>query len=1076
VERGLLVANLLPLLVGALAVALTGEEGFARVLPRALASLATLLAAAGVVHLLLCAIRFQGDQVIVPVLCLLSMVGGVYHLGLLRPGGRDLTIESYVTDSLVAWAVTGGVIAGAPWLRRLGMLFEEQVWWRVARDRPYYRSVPFHLGLLVLMLLLVVWLVLGGRDERGALVRAPLPGGRSFTPSEFIRLAVAFFLADYLAVNSRVLRNLRQPLGRVFPLNRIVVEHRPELLALLTTVLLYCIFFYGFRDFGPAAVIFLLTLLCLYAATGRLPTPLGLAALAVLVVALPTYYGWGMHTFANRLEMWWDPWDTHFVGGDHLARVLWGVASGGWFGVGVGTVNLRAFLPEAAKDTAFAGLAATMGLWSALAVLALFGALFWRGYAIARTAADDHGRLLAFSLTTLLALETVWICAAGVRVLPLSGINLPFISTGMSSMIASAIAVASLLLVSHTAETRVPEASDLGARGLERAGKGVLALLALPVAGLLAYGVPFFLGDRTLVRTARAIGGAGTVEVFSNPYLEQYRQRFGRGSIMTADGKLLAETRPVGGPAPAPRGLFGRFTSDDWRRPRERRYPLGPAAAQLVGWTTQGKFTPGRGSVETLYDDQLRGYREQDLPRLFRTRHNPVGPKPHPRNVQLTIRSDLQQFAAQKLRETVRSVKGAGGAVVIFDAAVGEVLAAATYPTFDPNGLTLERMRKYVQAHADTAVLTNKALAPEAIYFPGSTFKLITAAAALEDPVEGAAYCRASNARELTWSANGHRFKRKPGKIRDYGTGSHGRLSLSEDMEKALAVSCNVYFATLATKLGPARMDHAIRQAGLSHPPKAADLASYLPETGFGQVTTKAAPIELATLAAGAGMAGSAGDVVGAARPVWVKKVTDDRGRDVRLMDLPGMASTGEYRPFMPATMRTLHTMMLAVANSPGGTAYRAFHTDAGEPRLTGIEVGGKTGTAEYDKEVREPKGRSLTRHKHVWFVGFARRPDRIPPPTLAFAVLVEDAQGRVTGGSVCAPLARELIREILHPEPLAPAAAAPSGPKGVLDDAVQRARDALQQFGRNTTDRALDRVRGAIEEQFGGHKEQGKR
>src|SRR5262249_26281154 len=97
----------------------------------------------------------------------------------------------------------------------------------------------------------------------------------------------------------------------------------------------------------------------------------------------------------------------------------------------------------------FSGIATTMGMWSALALLLMFAALTWRGFAIARARQEDEGRLLGFSLTALLALETIWICAAGVRVLPLSGINLPFVSTGLSSMLTSCIALGVLLNLSR---------------------------------------------------------------------------------------------------------------------------------------------------------------------------------------------------------------------------------------------------------------------------------------------------------------------------------------------------------------------------------------------------------------------------------------------------------------------------------------------------------------------------------------------------------------------------------------------------------------------------------------------------
>jgi cell division protein FtsW (lipid II flippase) len=546
------------------------------------------------------------------------------------------------------------------------------------------------------MVMLLVGLRLFGQADAtrgGAIVQVPLPFGWSFTPSEFVRLAVAFFLAEFLAANARVMRSLRQPLGRAFPLNRITVEHLPDLVVVLTMLLLYCAFFYLFRDFGPAVVIVALTLLCLYAATGRLGTPLVLAGLSLAAVGLPAYLGWGFRTLQQRVAMWWDPFHTSFANGDHLARALWGIASGGWFGIGVGSANLRTLLPEAARDTVFAGIGATMGVWVAAAVLALYAALIWRGFRIARTAGSDHGRLLAFSMTALLALQAIWICAASVRVLPLSGINLPFLSTGISSMIASCVPMAVLLHLSRGGDStgEVPEGSPTVARGVERLARPVTFAFALPLAGLLAYGVPFLLGDRTLVRPAVAVGADGQSSEMANPYLAGFRARFPRGRVLAADGKVLAQNSTDRG---------------------ERRYPLGMAGAQLVGWTTRGRFAAAPGSVESLYDSDLRGYQEADLPHLWRTRHNPLARKPEPRDVTLTIASDLQRYADRRLWETVRRTRGRGGAAVLFDATTGRVLAAATAPRFDPNGLTRARMERYAQEHRQKLTLRSSSPAP----------------------------------------------------------------------------------------------------------------------------------------------------------------------------------------------------------------------------------------------------------------------------------------------------------------------------------------------------------------------------
>src|SRR5262249_37359977 len=148
-------------------------------------------------------------------------------------------------------------------------------------------------------------------------------------------------------------------------------ENKSQLVVLLTTVLLYCLFFIVFRDLGPAAIIIALTVLCLWAATARATTPLILTGLILLILGAVGYapaFHWlkAAGTFRNRLDMWLDPWNTHFMNGDHAARILWSIASGGWFGLGSGTVNLRPHLPEATRDAAFAGIVAAMGLWVGL--------------------------------------------------------------------------------------------------------------------------------------------------------------------------------------------------------------------------------------------------------------------------------------------------------------------------------------------------------------------------------------------------------------------------------------------------------------------------------------------------------------------------------------------------------------------------------------------------------------------------------------------------------------------------------------------------------------------------------------
>jgi cell division protein FtsI/penicillin-binding protein 2/cell division protein FtsW (lipid II flippase) len=1056
-ERSLLLWNLPLVLLAAWGLAAAQRHPTEAFVP-ALTALGIVWVACFALHAVLCATRFDGDPVILPILSLLFVIGAAYHLDIRGPQHAGLDPGPYSFAVMWGLLTMALVTAGGKWFKRLSILLEEKVWWRVAGDRPYYESVPFHLLLLALMALMALLLLVKGvRSTGGSLIQVPLPGGLTFTPSEVIRLAVAFFLADYLGRNSRILRNLRQPLGRVWPLNRLYFERRAELMVVLTTVGLYCLFFYAFKDFGPAAVILVLTLAALYAATTRALTPLVLGLGIGLAVSLPAYFDLGFGTLRNRVLMWLNPWDTPFLNGDHQARILWSIASGGWFGMGPGTENLPRWLPLAQNDAAFAGIAATMGFWTGLAVLALFAALAWRGMLAARQAPTDRTRLLAFCLTSLLAFQAVWICGAMVRVFPFTGINVPFVSTGLTSMIASAIALGTIWNVSR-ARNRLPEAARQDAseatpevlRGVTRLSLPITAAFALPAVGLVLYGCPWLLGDRTLLTTAWGIGRRGERTAFPNPYLERYKRQFPRGRIFSADGKLLAVSNPSPEEVRAIREESPSLARYVERREEEgsegeRYYPLGSTGALLVGWEPQGRFTAQEGSVEASWDGLLRGYRPQDLPFYFRTRHNPLVRPPQQQDLQLTVRTDIQKFAAARLREAVRQWGGAGGALMVYDVANGQVLAAVTSPTFDPNNLTLERMQKYVEQNPRTQVLTNKALARDALFFPGSTFKILTAAAALDEGITGSVTCRnGRNAEAVTWEYGGKRWRREPGKISDYSRGGHGAMSLAQGLERALTVSCNVFFGKLAAELGPERLHRAMSNAELKTVPPPGDLAEHLPYSGFGQIDVKTSPLEMAMLAAAAGVAREEMPDAPAARPHWVKAVVV-KGRSREPDGVFGAPDRRSYRPFPTEAAQRLREMMVEVVRSPSGTAHAAFYR-GGMERLPGITVGGKTGTAEFEK-----KNGAIGRH--AWFVGFARSDHELQPRTLAFAVLVEDVRRGGTGGVVCAPVARDVIDEILPT-----AGEVPQDPEGGLERFY---RDQIRRLG--PVGRAVEWFRGLL-------------
>jgi peptidoglycan glycosyltransferase len=260
-------------------------------------------------------------------------------------------------------------------------------------------------------------------------------------------------------------------------------------------------------------------------------------------------------------------------------------------------------------------------------------------------------------------------------------------------------------------------------------------------------------------------------------------------------------------------------------------------------------------------------------------------------------------------------------------------------------------------------------------------------------------------------------YRRRAGKIHDYGAANHGALGLEEGIGWGLTVSCNVFFATLATQIGPDRLSQTIRDAGLRVAPGAKTLASYLPEAGFGQVVVKVTPLEMARLAGAIGRANE--EEPGCVEPFWIEKTRTERGEPAPIAaGRAGSPRPERYRPFSPEVARGLREMMLGVVSDPSGTAYGAFHDGAGAPVLGHLEVGGKTGTAEFEKMVKRRDGKLVpVKRKHAWFVGFAHDPRRFPRKTVAVAVLIEDVRGRGTGGTVAAPVARDLIAAVLPPD-----------------------------------------------------------
>jgi len=294
--------------------------------------------------------------------------------------------------------------------------------------------------LVVAFVLLLIVLVPGlGHSVNGSRRWVRLMG-LNFQVSELARVLVLIYVASYAIRRADELRGtlagLAKPLG---------------LLALVGALLL------AEPDFGAATVLFLTGFGMLFIAGARLRHVIGMtvvasAGFAALAVASPYRL--------RRITAFLDPWADQYNSGFQLAQSLIAIGRGQWLGVGLGgSVQKLFYLPEAHTDFLFAVLAEELGLVGVIVTLALFVALIWRSFHIAKlaqNAGQDFAAYLAVGFGLWLGLQAFINIGVNMGVLPTKGLTLPFMSYGRSSLIVTLAWVGLLLRVYHeaTAESR----------------------------------------------------------------------------------------------------------------------------------------------------------------------------------------------------------------------------------------------------------------------------------------------------------------------------------------------------------------------------------------------------------------------------------------------------------------------------------------------------------------------------------------------------------------------------------------------------------------------------------------------
>ena len=269
-------------------------------------------------------------------------------------------------------------------------------------------------------------------------------GGYQIQPGEFAKVLLVVFIAGYLRENRDV---LERPARRVAGVGLPALKHLLPLLAMwgIALVLLVAV-----NDFGSSLLYYSILLAMLYLATGRwLYVGGGIAAFAAGAYAVVRV---APHV-QDRIDIWIDPWATPQTTGYQIVQSLYSIADGGIFGTGFGRgfvlVGKQTVIPDAQTDFIFSVIATETGLAGAAGLLLVYLAFVYRGMKIASLADDGFTKLLAAGLSFAIGFQAFVIVGGVTKLLPLTGITLPFVSYGGSSVVANFGLVALLLCVSE---------------------------------------------------------------------------------------------------------------------------------------------------------------------------------------------------------------------------------------------------------------------------------------------------------------------------------------------------------------------------------------------------------------------------------------------------------------------------------------------------------------------------------------------------------------------------------------------------------------------------------------------------
>lgn len=631
-------------------------------------------------------------------------------------------------------------------IRQVGWLFLGIVFMVLViifmRNMDKTANYKYTLMIIGLILLLSPLLPGIGNEIYGSRIWLSI-GGFSFQPGEIAKIFIVLFLAAYLAQNREMLSVFTHKVGPFkFP-------DLPTILPLLIMWLISMAIVVFEKDLGSALIVYFVFLAMLYVATGKkFYLIVGLATIAIGAIILYMFFGHVQVRVATWLDPFADPTDT----GYQLVQSIFSMADGGLFGVGIGS-GLADNIPIVESDFIFAAIAEETGLLGAAGLLLLYLCFAIRGLVTAARARSDVSSFIAVGLTATIVLQAFIIVGGVTRLIPLTGLTLPFVSQGGSSLLASFIAIGFLL---KCGDQSTGLESEVSAGTGNIPAEGVLGRVSLGkriTNTMIAFSIMFALlvANLTMIMVVQA-------DEYKNMPINNHtlvkESKTERGTISTYDNVVLAQS------VEQPDGTY------------ERVYPAGTLAAHVIGYASDKYGTSG---IESSYNDTLKGQR--NYASWTDVLNSTTGNSAAGNDVRLTINSSIQKAAQNAL-------EGFSGACVVMDPKTGAVLALASSPTY--NAADIETLLQNSANSSDSSALFNRAT--QALYPPGSTFKIVTLTGALENNVA---------TESSVFSAPGA-MKIGNGDITNFGGKSYGEITLA----RATEVSANTVYAQLGVQMG----------------------------------------------------------------------------------------------------------------------------------------------------------------------------------------------------------------------------------------------------------------------------------